>query len=62
LKKWETEIVFAIQAETRHEAWKIAEGIIEKHHRGLANVIRIGLLPLPDPDDTIAVNEPIKAR
>lgn len=59
MKKWETEIVFAIQAETRHEARLIAEEIIEKHHRGLANIIRIALKPNPE---LIAVNEPIKAR
>ena len=61
MKKWETEIVFAIQAETRKEAWAIAEDIIEKHHRGLASVIRISLTPWED-DETIAVNEPIEAR
>ncbi len=59
MKKWETEIVFAIQAETRHEAWRIAQEIIEKHHRGLASIIRVRLEPNPD---LIAVNEPIKAQ
>ena len=59
MKKWETEIVFAIQAETRHDAWLIAEEIIAKHHRGLANVLRVALKPNPE---LIAVNEPIKAR
>ena len=58
MKKWETEIVLAIQAETRKEAWKIAQEIIEKHHRGLANVVRVGLNPILD--DVIAVNEPIR--
>lgn len=61
MKKWETEIVFAIQAETRKDAWRIAQEIIEKHHRGLANVLRISLTPWED-EDTIAVNEPIKAQ
>ena len=62
MKKWETEIVFAIQAETRHEAWGIAEGIIEKHHRGLANILRVSLTPWDEADEVIAVNEPIKSR
>ncbi len=62
MKKWETEIVFAIQADTRKEAWEIARQIIEKHHRGLANVVRVALVPFEEGEDTIAVNEPIKAR
>ena len=61
MKKWETEIVFAIQAETREKAWEIAKEIIEKHHRGLANIIRIALTPWED-DETIAVNEPIRKQ
>ena len=60
MKKWETEIVFAIQAETRNEVWKIVEDIIQKHHRGQANIIRVALTPWGN-DETIAVNEPIKA-
>lgn len=59
MKKWETEIVLAIQAETRAEAWIIAEQIIAKHHRGLANILKVALEPNPE---LIAVNEPIRKQ
>ncbi len=62
MKKWDVTVKFTIQAETRPEAWDIARGICEKKLRDLAYVQSVGVDPLPDPDDWIAVNEPIKAR
>ncbi len=60
MKKWMVTITFAIQADTRHEAWRLAEGICEKQLRDLASVHSVSGEPLDD--DWIAVNEPIKAQ
>ena len=62
MKKWSVQVTFAIQAETRHEAWGAAQELCDKKLRGLANVIAVGLIELRDPAEYIAVNEPIKAQ
>lgn len=57
-----TTISFVIQGETRHEAWLYAEKIVDDKLRGIATVNNIGQEPLPDPEEWIAINEPIKAQ
>ena len=61
MKKWNVHIVFAIQAETRKEAWNLARDFCFRKMRDLATVTAIETEPL-DEDDWIAINEPIKAR
>lgn len=60
MKKWNAQISITIQAKTRHDAWKIAQDLIEKHFRGLGNVYSVTSEPVSD--DWIAVNEPIMKR
>jgi len=60
MHKFEVSIEFVIKAETRNEAWQKAEEYCNKHLRGLANVRRVSLEPLPDPQSVIAINEPIR--
>jgi len=62
MKKWSVTVNFAIQAETRHDAWTAAQELCDNKLRGLATVISVGLIELRDPNEYIAVNEPIKAR
>ena len=62
MKKWRATIEVTIQAETRKEVWATGRDLIEKHLRGLATVTSVALAPVPDPDDWIAINEPIKGR
>ena len=62
MKKWDVEIRTIVQAPTREKAWDIARELCERHLRDLANVWSVSMEPLPDPDDWIAVNEPIKAK
>jgi len=62
MKKWNVEIAFTIQAKTRGEAWRLSKEVVHKNLRGLANVMGISLEPLPNPNEWIAVNEPIMKR
>ena len=62
MKKWEVEITFVIQVETREGAWKEARRVIEERLRGLANVRRVSLEPIEDPNNWIALNEPIQSK
>ena len=60
MKKWQVTIECTIQAETREEVWEIGRELIDKHLRGLASVASVELGPIPNPEQWIAVNEPIK--
>ncbi|KKN76925.1 hypothetical protein LCGC14_0365770 [marine sediment metagenome] len=60
MKKYNVSVTFTIQATSRNQAWDLAEELIDKHLRNLANVHSV--TELPNPDWWIAVNEPIKAR
>ena len=62
MKKWRATIEVTIQAETRKEVWATGRDLIEKHLRGLATLTGVTLDPVPDPDDWIAINEPIKEQ
>ncbi len=61
MAKFEAMIKVVIKAETRHEAWEIGAAICRKHLRDVATVWAVSQ-SLPDPDDWIAINEPIKAK
>ncbi len=58
MKKWNVEVTFTIQAETRTKAWELSREVCRKHLRDLANVESVTLHPVSD--DWIAVNEPIR--
>lgn len=58
MKKWNVDITFTIQADNKTKAWDLAEEIISKHLRDLANVHSVS--ELPHPEDWIAINEPIR--
>lgn len=60
MKKWNVKIEFTIQAEDRTKAWTISRELCDKNLRGLAQVMAVSSNPLPDPDEWIAINEPIK--
>jgi len=62
MKKWRATIEVTIQAETRKEVWATGRDLIEKHLRGLATLTSVALDPVPDPDNWIAINEPIKEQ
>lgn len=59
MKKWNVKISFIIQADTRQEAYKITGYIIDKHLRDMASIDSIGCNPVSDPEQWIAVNQPI---
>jgi len=62
MKKWTVKAEFIIQTDTRGEAWTKATEMMEKHFRGLIAIRAISLKPLTDPDDWIALNEPIRGK
>ena len=62
MKKWTVKADFVIQADTRGETWVKASELMERHFRGLISIRAVSLEPLSDPQDWIAINEPIKAR
>ena len=62
MKKWNVKIEFTIQADDRMKAWELSREICYKHLRDLATVTAVSSNPLPDPEEWIAVNEPIKAQ
>lgn len=59
MDKFLVTVEFAIKAGDRQKAWQKARQICEEHLRDLATV-RAVTQPLPDPDEWIAVNEPIR--
>ena len=61
MKKWNVIIQFTIQADSRGQAWVLAESLCRTKLRDLANVERVSLDPLTEEDakQTIAINEPI---
>ena len=62
MKKWDVTVKFTIQSETRKEAWDIGKRICEEKLRDLAYVHSVSMEPLPDPEEWIAVNEPIRPQ
>lgn len=62
MKKWNVKVEFTIQAEDRKVAWELSREICRRHLRDLAQVMAVSTNPLPDPDEWIAINEPIKGR
>ncbi len=62
MKKWIVKADFVIQADTRGEAWRKAAELMERHFRGLISIRAVSLDPLSDPQEWIAINEPIKAQ
>jgi len=59
MDKFKVTIEFVVKAEDRHKAWQKAQAVCENHLRDLANV-RAVTQPLPDPEEWIAINEPIR--
>ena len=59
MEKYLMTVEFAIKAKDRREAWEVAREVCRKHLRDLATVRSAHLLP--DPDEWIGINEPIKA-
>ena len=62
MKKWMVKASFVIQADTRGEAWGKASEIMERHFRSLIMINAVEMNPLSDPQEWIALNEPIKAK
>ncbi len=62
MKKWTVRAEFTIQAENRRDAWAEAREWVERHARGLIDLTSIPYDPLSDPEQWIALNEPIKAQ
>lgn len=62
MDKFNVTVEFVIKAKDRHEAWQKAREVCEKHLRDLATVTAVSTKPLPDPQEWIAINEPIKSR
>ena len=61
MNKYLVTVEFVIKAQDRSEAWKKSREVCRNHLRDLASVREITNLPLPDPQEWIAINEPIKA-
>ncbi len=61
MNKYKVTVTFVIKAGDRQKAWQESWEICRKHLRDLASVEAITTLPLPDPQEWIAINEPIKA-
>jgi len=59
MNKYEVHISFVVRAKTRPEAYGIVGDLINRHMRDLATVDRVSQKPLPDPEEWIAINEPI---
>lgn len=62
MKKWTVKAEFVIQADSRGEAWIKASEIMERHFRSLISIMAVSLNPLSDPQEWIALNEPIRAK
>lgn len=62
MDKFNVKVEFAIKARDRQEAWQKARQICEDHLRDLATVTAVSINPLPDPEQWIAINEPIKTK
>ncbi len=62
MDKFKVTVGFVIKAKDRQVAWQKARQICEDHLRDLANVEAVSMKPIPDPDEWIAINEPIKSR
>lgn len=62
MDKYNVHISFVLQAPDRKIAWTMARVICETKLRNLAIVNSVSTKPLPNPDEWIAINEPIKAR
>ena len=61
MKKWDVNVTFTIQAPDRHNAFIEAGEVIAKHLRNLADLNTVYELTDKEAEDSIAVNEPIKA-
>jgi len=62
MDKYQVTVQFVIKAKDRQEAWQKARLVCENHLRDLATVTAVSTKPLPDPQEWIAINEPVKSR
>ena len=60
MKKFEVTIQFVVEAPDRHIAWLYSQDVCQRHLRDLATVKAVSIDPLPNPQEWIAINEPIK--
>jgi len=62
MNKYQVTVEFVIKAEARDEAWQKARAYIEANLRhDLATVTAVSQ-PLPNPQEWIAINEPIRKQ
>lgn len=61
MDKFKVTVEFTIKADGRIKAWQKAEDLCRKHLRDLATVTAV-TQPLLDPQEWLAVNEPIRSR
>ena len=62
MKKYEVTIQFVWQAEDRKAVWREVRDYINLKLRDLATLQSIDQNPLPDPEEWIALNEPIRGK
>lgn len=62
MDKFNVKVEFVVKAKDRQVAWEKARQICFKHLRDLATVTAVSTKPLPDPQEWIAINEPIKSQ
>jgi len=62
MDKFNVKVEFVIKAKDRQIAWQKARQICEDHLRDLATVTAVSTKPLPDPQEWIAINEPIRSK
>lgn len=60
MDKFDVKVEFTIKAKDRRDAWQKARQICQEHLRDLATVTAVSTKPLLNPEDYIAVNEPIR--
>ena len=62
MKKYEVTIQFMWQAKNRHDTWREVEEYIDSKMRGLATVTGVSINPAEDPEEWMALNEPIQGK
>jgi len=50
------------QAKNRHDTWREVEEYIDSKMRGLATVTGVSINPAEDPEEWMALNEPIQGK